>query len=355
MKKLLYSGTMLLFSFVSISQNVEQIQTPLVVKKTATWCNPCGTWGWTWFEEFKQQRDNVSVMFEMHESASSGLFSQASLGLYSLFDPRNSTPIFYVNAKNEMEYTSGGSVMVQASKASILNAIDSTIATTPIANTGISYTVGNNTLNINTKVKFFQQTTGEYYINVYLAEENVQATQNGQGSSAIHKRVLRAAAYANAAGVLVVNGNVVQGAEYTGSHSIPLNASWNTNNFYVFVVIWKKVNDEFHYVNSSKKGGSYANINEQIVGDNGFIIYPNVIESGQPFNIELSEIIDADSKVIIFNQVGQMVKSINVESFNSSNQLITIEDTRALRTGMYFVMVTSKNGANKKVMRLIVK
>lgn len=355
MKKNYFLSLMAALPMMIFAQEVPELQTPLVVKKTATWCGPCGTWGWNLYSELYNERDASSVMVEMHQSSSSALYSSASAGLYAFHEPRSSTPVFYVNTVNEVEYASSGGIFTAQTKVNMLNAIDQTLSESPVVNAGISYSVNNNVLEIDTKVKFFQNATGEYYLGVYLAENNVEAQQAGISGIATHKRVIRASAYSNAQGELIIDGSAAAGDEFTSSHSINVNSNWNVSNFYVFTVIWKKENNEFIYVNASKQMGG-LNTNENLAKDFSLKMYPNAISAGQPFNIQFSDAINEDVKLTVFDQVGKMVKHINIPVHEHQyDNLIHVNDTHDLNSGLYFVTVSSANGGVNLSKKLIVK
>ncbi len=351
MKKFYYLVLSAIFPFMSMAQYVAEEQTPLMVKKTATWCNPCGTWGWELFGEIWDERESESVILEMHNSSSSDLYATAALDFYGLHESRSSTPVFYVNTINEVEYSSGGGIYTGATKTNVIDAIDSTRATSPVANAGISYSVNNNTLNIDTKTRFFQNASGEYYLGVYLAENNVEEQQNGISGTATHKRIMRASAEPSIEGVVLVDGAVSSGDEFTNTHQITLDAGWNADNLYVFTVIWKKVNNKFNYVNASKQKWG-ADVDQHAKNNVAMKIYPNAIRSGESFNIDLNQALEGDSKITIYDQIGKKVKSLDVES---SNKTIKIEDTSGMNKGLYFVQLTSEKGQILKSMKLVVK
>lgn len=351
MKKVYYLVLATIFPFMAMAQYVPEEQTPLMVKKTATWCNPCGTWGWELFGEIWDERESESVILEMHNSSSSYLYAPAALDLYGFHESRSSTPVFYVNTINEVEYSSGGGIFTGGTKTNVIDAIDSTRAASPVANAGISYSVNNGTLNIDTKTRFFQSASGEYYLGVYLAENDVEEQQNGISGTATHKRIMRASAESSIEGVMLVDGTVSAGDEFTNTHQINLESGWNSDNLYVFTVIWKKENSKFNYVNASKQKWGVG-VDEHTQNNVAMKIYPNAIRSGESFNIALNQSLEEGSKITIYDQIGKEIKSINV---NSSGETIKVEDTSGMNKGLYFVQLTSENGQILKSMKLVVK
>jgi len=50
-RSLLLVASALLLSLNLSAQPVQEKQMSIVVKKTATWCSNCGSWGWQWFKD----------------------------------------------------------------------------------------------------------------------------------------------------------------------------------------------------------------------------------------------------------------------------------------------------------------
>ena len=60
-----------------------------------------------------------------------------------------------------------------------------TVATqSPIAQTGLLVEADGNTITVQTKTRFFQDATGDFYLGLYVIERSVIATQASQGSMA---------------------------------------------------------------------------------------------------------------------------------------------------------------------------
>ncbi|MEO1714235.1 MAG: hypothetical protein AAFU60_12955 [Bacteroidota bacterium] len=59
--------TSLLFALLLVlggslqAQEVMEVTTPVITKKTATWCINCGTWGWDLFEGLVSANQNSAV------------------------------------------------------------------------------------------------------------------------------------------------------------------------------------------------------------------------------------------------------------------------------------------------------
>ena len=117
-------------------------------------------------------------------------------------------------------------------------------------------------MNVNTMVKFFSGTSGDYYLSVYLLESGMDGSasagnyaQNGT-SDPIYKHdfVLRTAATPNNAyGEKIATGTISAGTVVKKSYSITIDPSWNQN-VYVAAVLWKLNGTMYEYVNAWEWG-----------------------------------------------------------------------------------------------------
>src|SRR5690554_5808160 len=322
MKHIYFSALLLMLSTIGYSQTVAEQQTALVVKKTATWCTPCGTWGWDLFSEIWDEVGEESVILEMHNSSSSGLYSPDANAFYSLHEQRSSTPVFYVNTINEVEYAQSGGIYPSITKTNVIAAVDSTNAQSPIVNSGFNHSISGTTLEINTKVKFFENASGEYYLGVYVTEDNVQESQNGISGTATHKRIMRASVSPNIQGSLITNGSVSAGDEFTESYSFELDAGWNTDYIKVFTVIWEKNGSKYDYVNAHQTKG-FLSVDKFSKDELNTKLYPNISNGDQDIVLEINGATNEQVTIEVFNQVGKKVNSVysgklksNQETFN---------------------------------------
>ncbi|MBL0340537.1 MAG: Omp28-related outer membrane protein [Bacteroidetes bacterium] len=353
MKKTNYLFIIFTFYVLNLSaQNVEQKQMALMSKKTATWCNPCGTWGWTLFNDIWVAKKDVAVIFELHNSTTSQLYSPNAATMYSYFDLVSSTPAFYVNGKNETQYSTSGGIYTTSTKNRVFAVIDSISNLSPVVNAGFNTNLSNDTLYIDTKVKFFQNTTGEYYLGVYLSESNVIKYQNGIGNTAVHKQPMRVSVSPNVMGDLIVNGPVTANTEFTNSFSYKLNAAWIPANVNVFTVIWKKVGTDYEYVNAYKVV-TPTGINENEATSFNSFLYPNAAGAGESVNLIVKNKTNENVTIEIFDQLGKQVQTVFEGKLTETENQFEINQGGSLNSGLYFVSVTSSNG-NRKTLKLMI-
>lgn len=355
MQKFTYLFIAVSFFLSSVqAQNVEQKQMALMSKKTATWCNPCGTWGWTLFNDIWVAKKDVAVIFELHNSTTSQLYSPNAASMYSYFDQVSSTPAFYVNGKNETQYSTSGGIYTTLTKSRVLAVIDSISNLAPVVNAGFNTNISNDTLYINTKVKFFQNTTGEYYLGVYLSESNVIKYQNGIGNTAVHKQPMRVSVSPNVMGDLIVNGPVAANAQFTDSYFYKLNATWIPANVNVFTVIWKKVGNDYEYVNAYKVV-TPTGINENETASFSTALYPNIAAAGESVSLLIDNKGKEEVTIEIYDQLGKMVQSVFQGTLTESQYQFEINQDGKLNSGLYFVSVAAGNGDRRTLKLMITK
>ena len=65
-KNFLLSVCLLLGANFIFAQEVPEVQRPLVTKISATWCPPCGGWGWTLMEELVIDNEDKATLIVAH-------------------------------------------------------------------------------------------------------------------------------------------------------------------------------------------------------------------------------------------------------------------------------------------------
>ena len=327
-----------------VAQTVEQKQMALVAKKTATWCNPCGTWGWSLFDEVVAANDDKAVVFELHNSLSSNLYSPAASAMYDEFEYHGTVPVFYVNGVNETQYSSTGVIYTSSTKTRIDFVVDSIANISPIANVGYDATKTGNTIQLNTRVKFFQSGTGEFYLGVYLTENDVEEYQNGIGNSAIHHNPLRDAISDNDLGDLIATGLIGAGTEFTNSYTYTVNSSYEVSNVRIFAVIWKKENGGYTYVNAYTKD---LFVGEEPKTDNDrveLLLYPSVAMHGQPVKLEVRGNTNGEMiEISVYDELGRMVGAISQGALTTGSVIVALNQNGELQRGLHVMTVTIGN------------
>jgi hypothetical protein len=322
------------------AQTVPEIQQSLITKVTATWCINCGTWGWAFYEGLSEDNDAKALMIKAHYSGD--LQNTAGQEISSNFNA-NSQPRFILNNIDQNASSSNTSSL----RTSVKAAVDANYELAPIVNAGVSVEMSNGGLVVNVKTKFFQATSGEYYTNVYVIEDNVIANQSGQGTSTSHQDILRALAHSSTFGEQIVNGNAAAGMEVSNSYTIPLDPLWNTGNLEFVAVVWSKPETKYSFENGSSTTLSMSSPVADIADEIGLTVQPTL--AIDQTNVALSLTENRDLSISLFNLQGQEVKNIHTGNLSTGDHSFLIEKGN-IASGMYIVSIQTKDGvATRKI------
>lgn len=309
-----------------------QANRALVIKKGATWCEPSGTWGWTAHNTIVSQNQAQSEIIQIFPSTSSGMYSPFAIQLEENFGQTIFTPEWFVNGINETEMV-GSSVNLTQTIANVRSAVLTTYNTPALVNSAYSMTTEpvNATItriSATTKTKFFAPATGDYYLSAFVIENDVVANQLGFGPNAVHTNVFRWALSTTAFGQPLASGSIAAGTEI----SLPLtklvsNGALDLSDIYLLLVIWEKVGDTYHFVNSSRETLTLAT---QDFKSSDFSFAPNPVNDVLTITCRNHD----TASVKVTNMNGQ--QCLEMVSFTDEYRL----DTSSLSAGIYFMNVT---------------
>lgn len=231
---------------------VEEKNTSILNKLTATWCSPCGSWGWMMNEELIELAGDKAIPISTYNSGSSLFFTQTSVDLVASFSPYQGWPTFYVNGVSRNDEVPGG-ISYGGTKAACLNTINEFAEQIPVANTGFVVQFKGNQLSVYTKTKFFstQDAQNEYYLAAYVIENNVMGEQEGKPEEVPHPHVLRTGLSENTYGV-PIDIESLAGNEFSYTFTSTSDPEWIQENLTVITVIWRKMGDKYEFVNASR-------------------------------------------------------------------------------------------------------
>ena len=236
---------------------IEKKAMGLITKMTATWCGPCGSWGWTLFEDIISGVSNEALIMGVYSPASSELTNATAEQWGNDFNAQG-WPSFCVNGKNRTEYSSTGGIFTSTTASNCINASDSTAGTNPLAAMTYQKIINGSTLTVNTATKFYANLSGQYYLGAYIVEDGVIADQSGDaGPGASHHFVLRGSMDGNVYGTLIKGGSVEANETIEQTFTMELDASWVTENITVGLVLWNQVNGSYLFMNAYKEEGGH--------------------------------------------------------------------------------------------------
>ncbi len=272
-----------LFLVQGIAQQVEQQQRSLITKRTADWCPYCGTWGWSFFQGAIEQNEDKAILMAAHYDG--GLANAAAEEITDNFGGFYQ-PKFFLN-ETQLGVTSGN---VTAKLDYLKPLVDSIFEVAPVANSGFDLTYENGELQAAAKVKFFQAAQGEYYLGLYLLEDNVTAYQASIGNNAVHKRLFRFSFTEATFGLLIASGDVAAGQEFSLNFALPIGDPTG-HDYEVAGIIWKKEGDKYLPVNvwSTKEIGFVSETILNAAPENALLVAPSVASDFMRVYVRLIE------------------------------------------------------------------
>lgn len=323
-----------LIGFSGVAQEVEEKQRTLITKRTASWCGNCGTWGWAFMEGLIEDNEEKAVLIAAHYSGD--LQTQFAIDMTNNFGGSGQPNFFVGNDR-----LPAGSSSWPSFRTDTKTFVDMNFEADPIANTGLKATfLDNSQLLIETKTKFFADTNGDYYLSIFVLDNNLINNQSGQGANAQHKKVLIASATGDAFGESVASGSVSNGTEMTKEYTIAgLDSSKNLD-YEVVAIIWDFQNGIRNFVNAFSLDGSQFSVPvsvEQSIDPGTYAVFPSM--SSDLINIRLNQADAQNAAVKIFDLNGQMVKTIYNGSYQAALNLEVSKSALGISNGTYLIHI----------------
>ena len=315
------------------AQEVAEVQQSLITKFTAMWNGECGTWSWALFESLRDSLPGKAVVLAAHVSGSY-LQNQISLDWESNLGSAD-VPKFYLN--DELQNVT--SANVAAAFQLIEGLVEDNYQSAPLANVGLETAWNGDEIDIKTKVRFFQNGTGAFYLGLYLIEDHVMAAQAGFSGWVPHNGLLRTAVTPAPFGNLLVSGVVTAGTEFSKTY-IASTSPYKLENLKVVGVIWKKEGSVYKAVNVwSIDAKPLIDATTEIHADPGIqaTLWPNIF-SGEEGIIRLQlkqaenlriELIAGDGRVASLVFESRLAAGRHEISFDSSG--VSLKGLHALR------------------------
>lgn len=329
MKNFFLLTCLIIIPLFGFAQDVPEVQRPLITKIAATWCPPCGGWGWDFFEHLIDDNNAKATLMVAHHSGD--LVSTAGEEFSENFASPYQPYFYFYNADQGVN---GGNVTQK--RAAVASDVDLEATMQPLVNAGMIVELNDGVLTINTKTKFFQEAEGDYSLGVYIVENGVINQQAGQGANAVHEKVLRGAVSASTFGDSFVNGTVTAGQEFSKTYMQNMASDWVVGNLEVATVIWKNNDGVYEAVNSNWTNDiSISTSTEELKTSNRLFIAPNIVEETAIIVLDYTDeasTVDID----LFDLKGERVAHLfdgNVQEISTG---LSFEKGN-LSAGVYFV------------------
>ena len=346
----------LLFSLVFASGvfsqtewEVPQENTGLITKITATWCGPCGGWGWEAMEGLMASHGDNNIVTSLYAPSSSELYNTGAEELAAEIG-FGGTPNF-----------SGNGLDQGTAAASVTTIVDTFNTEAPvIANAAFEIqNVDNDTLIISIKTKFFENVDGTFILKPFLVENHVEEEQTGQTGDVPHHNVHRGAFTPLTDSTnIILSGSASQGDIITKRYMMVYDPSWELSEMFIATTLWMENPldpADLLYVNGSKEpqAGELAfsmgtldgdlpvvidpglwPVGVEEIAEMNFSVFPNPVS--EMLNVKLT--LDADFTVTLTDILG---KQIFTESYSStSSTTINVAD---FPEGIYMLQLNAGN------------
>lgn len=341
MLKLSIFCCILCFTLKASAQAPERKAVALLHKITATWCTPCGTWGWSLAEQLRDQTSGKAIYIGLFASSSEAkrnaeFYNQTAATMAKAFT-FSGYPSFGVNGLPYSEPSATGGIDAELVKTDILRAVDSFSALDPIAGAAGYYSIDGGQVMVRAKVRFWEATEGAFYLAAYIVEDKAMNLQSGRsltGDEVEHHDVLRASMSPEGAwGTLIDSGQVSEFDEATVNFSYTVtDSSWASANLKVYLVLWNKEQEQYRFVNAAVATADPLGITEANLGDTRLHLFPNPAKRFVRVSVDPDT--QADMHIRIRDLSGRMLFS---QHFRQSLSGAVEVDIGHFRKGVYIV------------------
>ncbi|NVN95819.1 MAG: Omp28-related outer membrane protein [Bacteroidetes bacterium] len=255
MKKINFFLSVILFSFIISCNKYEEIKkldaslttetdlTPdmkqwaFMGETTSITCGICGSSGYSNFNLIKKNYSGKIVALAFHCNTEDAMTCNNQEWSFDGSRPTGGgIPSFYIG--DTKTPTSG-----------MQPYIDTLLKRTPEAQVKFKATIEGYKMNITSKIKFFKEVTGDYYVTYFLCESGIDGSptapvgyvQTSGGAGYKHNNVVRAANASTAYGVkFTTSATTAINTVFDYSCSINISSNWVKSNLFITAVIWKK-------------------------------------------------------------------------------------------------------------------
>jgi hypothetical protein len=241
------------------SIEVAKVSHGVINKVTGTLCPPCGSWGWDAFEELISTNKGKAYFVGTYSQnfVAKELITQIASD-WDTYWGITGYPTFCANFTPQLSRTSTG-VNVTAEKKLCNDAITAQAAKTPIANTNFKVTwteeAGWYKVTVETATKFFETTSGEHHLGVYIIEDKVKAGQSGHtpSTNVAHHYVLKQSMDEitnKSFGDVIAEGNIAADKVINKTYSTYLPLTTVKENISILTMINKKNGTKWEFINA---------------------------------------------------------------------------------------------------------
>ena len=220
-----------------IDKRVERKPVPILVKFTGETCPPCGSWGWTAWDNISTNRwGNAFSWANYGDGFSNNFFRSQELNptmdsIEDRFFSGGKPSFFAVNDDFDQDENAA---QTEASNF---------LSTTPDAAAVLEASIEGDELTVTTEVEFFEDVTGVYSVGAYLVEDKPVGYQAGHadGSNTKHHLVMRGSLSPGSWGDILFENGASAGDKFVKTFTVTIPSNYNRDHFTYGVIIWRRV------------------------------------------------------------------------------------------------------------------
>jgi len=325
------------------AQEISTEQWTMVTKKTADWCPNCGQWGWDFKNNLIADFENQNVvLWAAHHDG--GLETPTSKAVIDNM-PSNGQPVFYINLDNMSVFNSNRDAK-RDEFGIIVESLNGFEAIVGVGSEAI-YDSGTQTITNTSRAKFLVDSDAvDYYLASYLVDDQLIASQSGQGNNAMHSNILlHSFNGVDHFGVNVAQSGASADDEYfvdgildfSGESDVPDYA----DGYSVVTILWYFVDGNYTPINLNRQPIAELVSTDDVLHDVSVAAFH--LGAGQVRLNITSEVNIDDATISLFDIQGRTLGSTKASIATGDN---TIQlNTQDLPLGTYLVNVQSEQGS----------
>lgn len=324
---------------LSYGQDIDRTQRTLITKTTATWCPPCGGWGWDLFEHLVDDNEDAAILMATHYSGD--LYSQAADDFSEVFDATGQ-PQFFLDGTR----VSASSATATQARVAVASATQQ--AAGQLADVGLEIVnmseAGGREYRFDVHTEFFSSMPGSYNVALYAVEDSVINSQANRGSMAVHMRVLRESLLGGSFGVPLSTQNPSAGYTETAQVLVtPRPLVWKILDTRLVAIVWAdEGNGQYRYVNGFELEEWQLAINTKELS-NAQARLTGFGESGTLQSRLTTRVALPDARLTLLDLQGREVAQRELGTLNVGTYQTDWTEV-ALPSGIYLVRLSSQLG-----------
>ncbi|WP_118952612.1 Omp28-related outer membrane protein [Taibaiella helva] len=329
------------------AQTPQQKTRAVILDFSETWCPPCGAYGVAVGDQLNTElasSDKGYLIGVKNSSTPSTINALGGSALASNFAIQG-VPTFIINKASVHDGVTGNN---SGDVQRMMGKVTTATGTAAVASAAANIAISGNTITVNAKAKFWSAATGQYYMSVFLTENDIEADQNSAPSNPTkHPHVLRGAMATSGTalagtpwGEQIGTASIAANAEFTKTFKVDINSGWNKAKLEAYVILFKMEGGKYEIINAEKAKSATTGINELAnVAQVG--IYPNPASQTAVLSITASA--QQTVNIHITDMLGRNVYTRENNNLGKGENRFTLP-LSPLGAGFYNVVISGENG-----------